>query len=126
MGALLTNSAGIMAEGMFALAILGWVAVLVVSIVLQFADWPILDPLLSVDFTLFILFNVIHNLWSTGKLFLQAVPNRTLHDRIRSALLALEGYGLAHTTIEIELNQEPCRDQPAMQDPLEEKILCRF
>jgi len=43
--------------------VLGWVAVLIISIVLQFADWPILDPLLSVGFTLFILFNVCRNLW---------------------------------------------------------------
>ena len=52
--------------------VLGWVAVLVVAIVLQFFDWPILDPLLSVAFTLFILFNVLRNLWATGKLFFQA------------------------------------------------------
>ena len=39
--------------------VLGWVAVLIVSIVLYFVDWPILDPLLSIGFTLFILLNVI-------------------------------------------------------------------
>ncbi len=49
--------------------VLGWVAVLVVSVILQFVDWPILDPLLSVGFTLFILVNVIRNLWATGKIF---------------------------------------------------------
>jgi cobalt-zinc-cadmium efflux system protein len=138
--------------------VLGWLAVLVVAVVLMFADWPILDPLLSVGFTLFILFNVIRNLWITGKLFLQAVPDRALHDEIRNALLdidgildihhqhlwsldgehhvltahivvggdfdadeygamknataeALEQFGLAHTTIEIELKDEFCRDK---------------
>lgn len=140
--------------------VLGWVAVLLVSVILQFVDWPILDPLLSVGFTLFILVNVIRNLWATGKIFLQAVPDKTLHDEIRHKLLNIDGisdihhqhlwsldgeqhvltahlviegslengrynsikdsvaetlkpFSLAHTTIEIELKQEYCRDESA-------------
>lgn len=138
--------------------VLGWLAVLVVSVILQFADWPILDPILSIGFTLFILVNVLRNLWATGKLFHQAVPDRTLHERIHRSLLETEGvsevhhqhlwsldgehhvltahvqvdidlntsryvaiknaisvalqqFELAHTTIEIELAQEDCRDE---------------
>ena len=49
--------------------VLGWIAVLIVSITLFFFDWPILDPALSIVFTLFILFNVAKNLWTTIKLF---------------------------------------------------------
>ena len=76
--------------------VLGWVAVLIVSIILQFVDWPILDPLLSISFTLFILINVTRNLWSTGKLFLQAVPDPTLHDEIRQTLLDIEYISEVH------------------------------
>lgn len=54
---------------------LGWMAVLVVSIVLLFVDLYILDPILSVLITLYILYNVIRNLKSTLALFLQAVPD---------------------------------------------------
>jgi cobalt-zinc-cadmium efflux system protein len=54
---------------------LGWVAVLVVSIVLLFVDLFILDPILSVLITLYILYNVIRNLHKTLSLFLQAVPD---------------------------------------------------
>lgn len=75
---------------------LGWLVVLIVSIVLQFVDWPILDPLLSVGFTLFILFNVVRNLWQTGKLFFQAVPDKALHEEIRQALLGVEGVSEVH------------------------------
>ncbi len=53
---------------------LGWVAVLVVSIVLLFTDLYILDPVLSLIVTGFILFNVMKNLRRTLSLFLQAVP----------------------------------------------------
>ncbi|MGB1465059.1 MAG: cation diffusion facilitator family transporter [Alcanivorax nanhaiticus] len=54
--------------------VLGWVAVLVVSLVLMVWEIPILDPILSIGFTLFILFNVVRNLWASLKVFLQAVP----------------------------------------------------
>ena len=55
--------------------VLGWVAVLIVGIVLHFVHWPILDPLLSVLFTLFILFNVVRYVIDTTKLFLQGNPD---------------------------------------------------
>lgn len=54
--------------------VLGWVAVLVVGVVLLFRDWAILDPLLSIGFTLFILFNVGRTLHETLGLFLQRTP----------------------------------------------------
>jgi cobalt-zinc-cadmium efflux system protein len=55
--------------------VLGWVAVLIVAIILLFVDMPILDPLLSIGFTLFILFNVVKVLQATIKVFLQATPD---------------------------------------------------
>ncbi|QOL25413.1 cation transporter [Thalassotalea sp. LPB0316] len=68
--------------------VLGWVAVLIVSIILMFVDWPILDPLLSIAFTLFILFNVLKNLRSTLALFLQASPDKETQDKITETLLS--------------------------------------
>lgn len=138
--------------------VLGWLAVLLVSIILMFADWPILDPLLSIGFTLFILINVARNLWQTLHLFLQGTPSYAMRGTIERELRALPGvcdvhhlhfwsldgehhvltahvvlgqvreleqvrrtkdrifetlsrYELAHTTVEIELADEPCRDQ---------------
>jgi cobalt-zinc-cadmium efflux system protein len=55
--------------------VLGWVAVLVVGIVLLFTDFYILDPLLSILITIYILYNVLKNLKQTLALFLQAVPD---------------------------------------------------
>ena len=69
--------------------ILGWVAVLIVSIVLMFVELPILDPLLSIAFTLFILVNVARNLWSTLKLFVQSSPDAGLYDKVKHTLLKL-------------------------------------
>jgi len=54
--------------------VLGWCAVLVVSIVLLFADIPVLDPILSLLITLFVLRNIIKSFKGIIKIFLQAVP----------------------------------------------------
>ncbi len=76
--------------------VLGWLAVLVVSIVLLFVDWPILDPLLSIAFTLFILVNVIRHLGSTIKLFVQASPDPEIYQQIHKKLVALDLVDNAH------------------------------
>jgi cobalt-zinc-cadmium efflux system protein len=72
--------------------VLGWVAVLIVSIVLMFVELPILDPLLSIAIaiTLFILVNVVRNLWGTLKLFAQSSPAAGLTDKIKQTLLKLK------------------------------------
>src|SRR5690554_8105080 len=62
--------------------VLGWLAVLIMSVVMHFVDWPILDPLLSVGFTLYILINVLRSLKTTFQLFLQATPDKELLDKI--------------------------------------------
>ena len=76
--------------------VLGWVAVFIVSIVLMFADWPILDPILSIAFTLFIVFNVFRNLRETVRLFLQAVPDKQLQNQIEAILKNLTGVEDVH------------------------------
>ena len=54
--------------------VLGWVAVLIVGIVLLFKDIHILDPILSLAIALFILVNVVRNLTKTMKILLEGVP----------------------------------------------------
>lgn len=76
--------------------VLGWVAVLIVSVVLLFVDWPILDPILSIAFTLFILFNVAKNLSTTIKLFLQATPDKKMRNAICEQLLSLDNVNSIH------------------------------
>ena len=56
--------------------ILGWAAVLIVSLVLLFRPFYILDAILSITITVFILFNVIRNLKKILSLFLQAIPDQ--------------------------------------------------
>jgi len=76
--------------------VLGWIAVLIVSIILMFVEWPILDPILSIAFTVFILLNVFRNLWATIKLFLQASPSAESYQAIRSSLLTFDEISEIH------------------------------
>lgn len=54
--------------------VLGWMAVFVVSVVLQFKDIQYLDPALSLLITSYILWGVIKRLKETLFIFLQGVP----------------------------------------------------
>jgi len=76
--------------------VLGWAAVLIVSIVLMFIEVPILDSLLAVVFTLFILFNVVINTWRVVKLFVQAVPDDGLIEKVRMELLTITSVDAIH------------------------------
>lgn len=76
--------------------VLGWVAVFIVSIVLMFVEWPILDPILAIGFTLFILFNVLRYVGSTLKLFLQGVPDKNLAKKIEDKLKSIPEFHSFH------------------------------
>lgn len=54
--------------------VLGWVTVFIISIVMIFTQISILDPILSILITFYILFGVLKNLKATALLFLQAAP----------------------------------------------------
>lgn len=69
---------------------LGWIAVILMAIVLRFTDWYILDPLLSLVISFFILSKAIPRFWSTLKIFLDAVPEGVDIEQVRSDLEQLE------------------------------------
>lgn len=76
--------------------VLGWVAVLLVSLALLVVEWPVLDPLLAIVFTLFILISVWRSLKETLRLFFQAVPDSTLVQRIHAELQQLQPVAAIH------------------------------
>ncbi len=78
--------------------VLGWVAVLVVSIVLMFREIQVLDPILSIVITLYVLYNVVVNLKKTLGLFLQSVPEGLTTEEIDEALLGVRGVESTHHT----------------------------
>jgi cobalt-zinc-cadmium efflux system protein len=78
--------------------VLGWVAVLIVSIVLLFADIPVLDPVLSILITLYVLYNVVRQLRKTVDIFLQAAPPGVDVHAIEHALSAIPNVLSTHHT----------------------------
>ena len=69
---------------------LGWIAVILMALILRFTDWYILDPLLSLVISFYILSIAIPRFWSTLKIFLDAVPEGVNIQKIETDLAELE------------------------------------
>ena len=67
--------------------VLGWVAVLIASIIMQFWNVPILDPILSIGIAIFILYNVFKNGKESVKIILQSVPSEISIDKVKIKIL---------------------------------------
>jgi cobalt-zinc-cadmium efflux system protein len=76
--------------------VLGWVAVLIIAVVMKFYQVPILDGLFSVFFTLFILYNVFKGLKKTLKIFLQGIPEHIDMDTLLTDLRSIPNIISSH------------------------------
>ena len=71
--------------------ILGWIGVLIVSIVLMFKDIHILDPILAISIAGFILFNAFKKTVKTMRIFLDGVPEGINLDAVEKDMKKVEG-----------------------------------
>lgn len=76
--------------------VLGWVAVLVGSLIMYFYDAPWIDPALSISITVYVLINVVKKLWKAGKVILQAAPDDIKPTDIRNSLEKMKEVHRAH------------------------------
>lgn len=67
--------------------VLGWVSIFIVGIIYMFKEIPILDPILSIGITLYILYNVFKNFKKILKIFLQAVPSDLSIEEIEKLIM---------------------------------------
>ena len=70
--------------------VLGWVAVLIGSIIMLNFDAPFIDPLLSVLISLFVLYNVYKNLKKSLLVVMQGIPSDVSIDKIRKKLEVID------------------------------------
>ncbi len=133
--------------------VLGWVIVLIGSILMKFTDIVYIDSILSLGVSLFILVNSVKLLLSAIDLFLEKTPNGISVAELKEHLLEIEGiisvhdlhiwsldgvnhcatlhvvvddhfkstkrkvreelheHGIAHVTIEMETEAEPCGEE---------------
>ena len=71
--------------------VLGWIAVLIGSIVMMFYNVPVLDPILSILIAAFILFNVYRNLKQAFPIMLQGTPENVNMEEIKKRILSIPG-----------------------------------
>jgi len=76
--------------------VLGWAAILVVAIVMYFTNLSILDPILSILITLYILFSALKNLRETIRVFLQGTPAGMEMKEIEDAIHQIDGVQKIH------------------------------
>ena len=69
--------------------VLGWVAVLLGGIMLFFFDIPIIDPILSLAITLYVLYNVVRSLRQSMGIMLQATPPNMKPEEVEEKLVRL-------------------------------------
>lgn len=70
---------------------LGWIAVLIGAGVMAVWDLPIIDPLLSIGISLFVLWNVGRNLTKVMKVFLQTAPESFDVEEFEQKVMELPG-----------------------------------
>lgn len=68
----------------------GWILVLLMSIILNYTDWYILDPILSLGIAGWILYMTIPEFIRISKIFLQAVPDNIDLKQLRVDIEALD------------------------------------
>jgi|GEM_PF-287728 len=76
--------------------VLGWVVVLVGAIVMRFADFPVLDPIMSIGVSVFIFINAIKNLRNIEHLFLEKIPSNVQIQEIKQQLCEIDGISDVH------------------------------
>lgn len=71
--------------------VLGWVVVLIGSILMRFSDISIIDPIMSICVALFILFNAFRNFKEILDLFLEKIPNGVSIDELTEHIKKIKG-----------------------------------
>ena len=78
--------------------VLGWIAVLIAGVIMAVTKIKILDPVLSILITLYVLWNVGRRLKETLVILLQGVPEGMTLERIDDAIRAVDGVCDVHHT----------------------------
>ena len=76
--------------------VLGWAAILIGALVMHFVDVPVLDPILSIAITLYVLFHVYSNIKESLHIILQGAPIDIKIDEIKKEILSLDNVDSVH------------------------------
>ena len=117
--------------------VLGWIVVLIGAVVMRFTDFALLDPLLSMGVSLFILIHAVINLKQAMELFLEKAPNDTNAHAIKEIILSVAGVQDVHhihlwsldgenssATMHIVTECEPAHIKKQVRNKLREAGIC--
>lgn len=76
--------------------ILGWVVLLIGAIIISFWNVPVIDPIMTIGFTVFVLWGVSKNAKETLNLLLEGVPEYIDIDKVEESILSVEGVKAVH------------------------------
>ena len=71
--------------------VLGWIAILIGSIIILFWKIHLIDPLMTMGITVFILYNVTKNLKEAVNILLQGVPQHISIENVKRELMTIKG-----------------------------------
>ena len=75
---------------------LGWIAVLIGAVIMRFTSLSVIDPIISICISIFILINAIKNLKAVTDIFLFKVPRGISVSEIKNHLSEIEGVAEIH------------------------------
>ena len=76
--------------------VLGWVAILIGSVMMYFFDIPIIDPILSILISIYILIHIFRNIKISMRIILQGTPVEIDLNEVTKELLAFEDIEAIH------------------------------
>jgi len=76
--------------------VLNWAAILIGSIIIKFTSWHLIDPILSLGITVFILTHAFLNLKEVFGVFLEKAPDDVSAQSLTDDLLKIEGVSDVH------------------------------
>jgi cobalt-zinc-cadmium efflux system protein len=71
--------------------VLGWAVILIGGVIITFWDIYLLDPIMTLGLTVFIIYNVSKNLREAVNILLEGVPAHIHFDEVKRDLLAIDG-----------------------------------
>ena len=103
--------------------VLGWVVVLIGSILMRFTDITYIDSILSIGVSLFILVNALMNLKEIVDLFLEKTPEEVDIEEIKKHVRSIDGYN-NFATLHVVVNKYDKEIKHKIKEELEEHKIC--
>ena len=103
--------------------VLGWLVVLLGAILMKFTNWYIIDPILSIGVSIFILTNCVKNLRQIGELFLMKTPKNISISKLTEHIEKIDGVmGVHHIHIWSIDGETHCASLHLVLQDFDEKI----